>query len=183
MELYGSYTSPFARHCRIVLQQTGLSCEFAETAPRSAASPTKRVPYLQDGPLALTDSTSIVRYLRDKAKQPFLPDIQDFDRFCMVNTAADTCVNLYCLKNDGLTPESSAYLKRQSERVDAILLDLDQHAPATLNMSNDADLRAVCFLDWALFRQLISLESYSRLSALMQQSSQQPEFVQTAPKA
>lgn len=183
MELYGSYTSPFVRHCRIALMQAELPFQFAETAPRNATSPTKRVPYLQDGELALTDSASIVCYIREKAHQPFLPRVQDFDRFCMVNTAADTSVNLFCLANDGVTPESSSYLKRQSKRVDAVLTELNQHAPAGLDMNNDADLRTVCYLDWALFRKLISIEGYDRLQDLMAQARQNSLFAETAPKA
>ena len=30
MKLYGSFTSPFVRHVRIVLLETGLACEFIE---------------------------------------------------------------------------------------------------------------------------------------------------------
>ena len=51
MKLYGSFTSPFARHCRIVLLETGQACDFVETdyAASAAASPAKKVPFLQDG--------------------------------------------------------------------------------------------------------------------------------------
>ena len=31
MKLFGSYTSPYVRHCRIVLAQNGQDCEFVET--------------------------------------------------------------------------------------------------------------------------------------------------------
>lgn len=47
MELYGSYTSPFVRHCRIALLQTQQDCQFIETDAQQSAtlSPTKKVPY------------------------------------------------------------------------------------------------------------------------------------------
>ena len=38
MKLYGSYTSPFVRHCRIVLLETQQSCEFIETDQTSSAT-------------------------------------------------------------------------------------------------------------------------------------------------
>ena len=51
MKIYGSFTSPFVRHCRIVLLETGLTCEFIEVDATQSAqiSPTKKVPLLVDG--------------------------------------------------------------------------------------------------------------------------------------
>ena len=47
MKLFGSYTSPFVRHCRIVLAQHQQSYEFIPTdyAQSAQQTPTKRVPY------------------------------------------------------------------------------------------------------------------------------------------
>ena len=63
MELFGSFTSPYVRHCRVVLAHTGLDCEFVETDydQSAARSPTRRVPFLRDGDRMLTDSASILR--------------------------------------------------------------------------------------------------------------------------
>jgi len=43
LELYGSYTSPFVRHCRIALLESGLAFTFVETDQVSSAklSPTQ----------------------------------------------------------------------------------------------------------------------------------------------
>lgn len=73
MQLFGSYTSPFVRHCRIALIETGLDCEFVETdyAESARRSPTKKVPYLQDKDVMLFDSCSILKYLREKAGGTF----------------------------------------------------------------------------------------------------------------
>jgi glutathione S-transferase len=92
VELFGSFTSPYVRHCRIVLAESGQNCDFVETdyAQSAAKSPTRRVPFLRDADLMLTDSTSILRYLREKAGQPFFPELIDFDFFLLVNTALDT---------------------------------------------------------------------------------------------
>lgn len=182
MQLFGIPNSPFVRHCRIVLQQSGIACDFVETSTTKATSPTKRVPYLQDGDLHLTDSASIVRYLREKAGEAFLPEIRDYDRFCLVNTAADTCVNLFVLSRDGVTPETSAYMKRQRDRVESILQLFDQEQ-GELRLNNDADLRLMCYLDWALFRDLINIDRHKQLTAWLERARQQPEFVATAPVA
>ena len=91
MKLFGSYTSPYVRHCRIVLARNGQDCRFVETDYEQSAelSPARRVPFLYDDKLMLTDSASILRYLREKAGQPFFPDIRDYDLFLLVNTAMD----------------------------------------------------------------------------------------------
>jgi glutathione S-transferase len=73
MKLYGSYTSPFVRHCRIALIETGLAFDFIETDQTGSAakSPTKRVPFLEDGNIFLTDSSSILKHIREKTGHTF----------------------------------------------------------------------------------------------------------------
>ena len=60
MQLYGSYTSPFVRHCRIALAQAGISFDLVETdgAQSARLSPTSKVPFLKGDGISLTDSTS-----------------------------------------------------------------------------------------------------------------------------
>ena len=57
MELFGSYTSPFVRHCRIALLETKTKFSFTETDFETSAklSPAKKVPFL----------TNIIRSFRD----------------------------------------------------------------------------------------------------------------------
>ena len=120
MKIYGSYTSPFVRHCRIALLETGIACEFVETdAVQSAQiSPTKKVPMLIDGDVTLTDSSSILRYLRKQSGTEFMDEILDFELFNMTNTVMDACVNVFFLeKFDDITAEKSSYITRQKSRL------------------------------------------------------------------
>ncbi|MDT8409520.1 MAG: glutathione S-transferase [Wenzhouxiangellaceae bacterium] len=184
MQLFGSYTSPYVRHCRIVLAQTGLQCDFVETDYSQSAeqSPAMRVPFLRDGDLLLTDSASIVRTFREKAGQAFCADIRDYDLFLLVNTAMDSTVNLFLLERDGLTPANSPYLERQRQRIDATLVHLDGQIDATaVDLTSDGVLRLGCFLSWALFRERISLERHCSLSALLDRLDTDPGFAQTHP--
>lgn len=50
MRLFGSYTSPFVRHIRTALADTGMEYEFVETdcSNSAALSPAQRVPFLHD---------------------------------------------------------------------------------------------------------------------------------------
>ena len=160
MKLYGSYTSPYVRQCRIVLAQTGMECELVETdhAQSAEQSPTCRVPFLRDVDAMLTDSASILRHLREQAGQRFFPAIEDFDFFLLVNTAMDSAVNLFLLERDGVTPASSAYLARQQRRVVQVLDELERRIDGVTDQSGDGMIRLGCFLSWALFRQRIVLE-------------------------
>ena len=183
MELYGSFTSPFVRHCRIALLEERFEFKFVETdADASAAqSPTKRVPFLKDGNIQLTDSSSILKYVREKAGKPFLNDLQDYERYCLVNTVLDSCVNLFMLERHGLPADANAYLRRQSQRIESGLTELNQHPFSKQAPYSDSELRLACFLDWGLFRERIQLEEHVQLTGFLKQLNQYAPFANTSP--
>lgn len=185
MKLHGSFTSPYVRHCRIVLAQTGLECEFVETDYTQSAdqSPTCRVPFLHDGDLMLTDSASILRHFRAKTGHEFLPDIRDYDFFLMINTAMDSAVNLFLLGKDGVTPETSAALARQQRRIVQTLAEFERRVEVLADGSCDVSIRLGCFLSWGLFRQRISLDGFPRLAEFRQRFESDSVIAATHPSA
>ncbi len=184
MQLYGSYTSPFVRHCRIALLETGLDCEFiqADASVSATKSPTQKLPFLLDGELALTDSAAILRYIREKSGQAFLPDITTYDHFLLASTALDAWVVLFMLEKDGLTVESSAYLQRQRRRIDTCLAALEPLEWPAQPPYNDLHLRLGCMMDWCLFRKRMTFESYPRLSAFLASMRSYAPFADTEPR-
>lgn len=185
MKLYGSYTSPFVRHCRIVLLETDLDCEFIETdgAASAAKSPTKKVPFLEDGGLTLTDSCAIVKYLREKSGQAYCPTVIEYDRLCLVNTLLDASVNLFMLEKDGILPEQSNYLKRHVARIQSGLIEFNQMVLPVAGPYHDAELRLACFLDWVLFRERLVFDEYKNLTDFLKGAHQYPPFAKTVPFA
>ncbi|MEL0629464.1 glutathione S-transferase [Psychromonas aquatilis] len=185
MELYGSYTSPFVRHCRIALLQKNIECKFIETDAAQIAeiSPTKRVPYLTDCELTLTDSTSILTHLYEVAGEDFLSDLEDVELYHITNTMLDTCVNLLMLaKFDGITAEKSQYLTRQKSRIETSLNAINEKSLSeTLPLTN-AETRLAIFLDWAIFRNVIDIAKYPQLQKLLDLANTDSIFAQTAPK-
>lgn len=168
MKLYGSYTSPFVRHVRMVLQETQQPCEFIEIdqSGSAAKSPTQRVPFLEDGDIFLTDSASIIKYLREKSGQTFCKSAQELDQLCLVNTALDTTVNLFFLKRDGVVISQVPYLQRQAARIQTTLAELDQSAIVKIvadGQFNDAQLRLGCFMGWSKFREQIDFSPFANL--------------------
>lgn len=183
MKLYGSLTSPYVRHCRLVLAIIQQPYELVITDGASSPNATKRVPVLQHQQVQLGDSTAIIRYLRELADQPFLPWVQDLDRFCLLNSLLDTQVNVFLLAKDGLQPGDNAYFARQQGRVQAILAELEQLSFDPRDPSDDVSLRLGAILDWCLYRQLFSLAPFPKLLAFWQAIVAQPYFQQTQPPA
>jgi len=183
MKLFGSFTSPFVRHVRIVLLETGLPCEFIETDQTSSAikSPTKRVPFLEDGDIFLTDSSSIIKYLREKIGQTFCNSAKEQDEFCLANTALDTTVNLFFIKRDGVDIQAVPYLQRQAARIESTLaelnrLDLPLCAPYT-----DAQLRLACYIGWCKLRKQVDFSPYPNLEGFYLAVLDYPHFQSTQP--
>lgn len=183
MKLYGSYTSPFVRHVRIVLLETGISCDFIETDQAGSAvkSPTQRVPFLEDGDVFLTDSASITKYLREKAGQSYCKTAQELDDVCLVNTLMDATVNLFFIQRDGVDISGVPYLQRQAARIQSTLAELNQQSwPATAPY-NDAQIRLACFIGWAKLRKQIDFSLYPNLDAFFASANQHPHFQATQP--
>lgn len=183
MKLYGSYTSPFVRHCRIVLLETNQSFEFVETdqAGSAAKSPTKRVPFLEDDKIFLTDSSSILKYLREKAGNSFCQTAAELDQFCLVNTALDTTVNLFFIKRDGVDIETIPYLQRQAARIQSTLAELNQLTLPSAAPYNDAQLRLACFIDWAKFRKQLDFSAFENLERFYKGVLEYSYFKETQP--
>tara|TARA_R110001583_G_scaffold19176_1_gene75377 strand:- start:14492 stop:15058 length:567 start_codon:yes stop_codon:yes gene_type:complete len=184
MKIYGSYTSPFVRHCRIALLEANITCEFIEIdAVQSAQiSPTKKVPLLVDGDITLTDSSSILRYLRKKSGAGFMEDSLDFELFNMTNTVMDACVNIFFLeKFDNIMAENSIYLTRQKERVLSGLEALNQFELSAQLPLSDGLIRLACFLDWGIYRDRIELKRLTNLTRLLDVARTDKNFIKTAP--
>lgn len=183
MKLYGSFTSPFVRHVRIVLLETGLPCEFIETDQAGSAvkSPTKRVPFLEDGDTFLTDSSSIIKYLREKAGQGFCETARELDEFCLVNTALDTTVNLFFIKRDGVDIQAIPYLQRQAARIDSAVSELNALTLPTAAPYTDAQLRLVCYIGWCKLRKQVDFSGYTNLEEFYTAALKYPHIHTTQP--
>jgi glutathione S-transferase len=183
MELFGSYTSPYVRHCRVVMMQLGQPFTLVETdyATSAQRSPTKGVPFLRDGDRFLTDSSTILQYARHKAGQAFLADIEDCQRFHLATTGLEAAVNVFLLEKDGITPAQSPYLERQASRVKSVLETLEADKLEIVRSATDSALRVACFLGWALFRKRITLGPYPGLASFFERAQRIPHFAETAP--
>ena len=183
MKLYGSYTSPFVRHCRIALLETQLACEFIETDQTGSAaqSPTKRVPFLEDDDIFLTDSSSILKYIREKAGATFLSNATEFDKFAMINTALDATVNLFFLARDGVDLQAYEYTRRQTARIESSLEELNAFTLPMQAPYSDVELRLACYLFWGMLRKRITIDNHKNLQQFLSGINNYQPFAKTAP--
>lgn len=185
MILFGSYTSPYVRHCRIALNTAGLEYTFTEAdyAASDRGSPTKKVPFLEDGDLKLTDSSSILLYIKQKNGEAGFVDVNDFELYALVNTTMDSEINIFLLtKEEGVA--ASGYIKRQRARVQSGLAHLNflmESADIKEHQYTDGQLRLACLLDWGLFRQRFSLDEYPALQQFLSTIQTWDAFKSTEP--
>lgn len=181
MKLFGNNISPYVRMCRIAFLEEDIAYEFIETSPQSSEqqTPTKKIPFLQDHNITLTDSATIIRYIREKSGKSYLGQLQDFETFCLINTSMDACINVFLLERDGITAEQSPYLKRQTARVESIFNELNKLTLAKTAPYNDIEIRLACYIDWGLYRDRISLHGHSNLLNFMAGIKTYPPFIAT----
>lgn len=184
MELFGSTTSPFVRHCRIALEQAKQEYKLSivDYATSAKESPAQKMPYLRDGQTLLTDSASIVMYARSQNASPFPASVSDYEIFTLASTIADTAVNIFLLEKDGITSTQSAYLKRQEERMSTALAALDTLIEPEKALSTDGHIRTACLVDWILFRERADLTPYTKLLQLIAHASEDPMFEASNPR-
>lgn len=183
LTLFGSFTSPFVRHCRIALLESGLPFEFQETNydQSYAQSPTKRVPYLRDDDLSFYDSSAILHHLRQKSGRPFLSTPAETELYATANTLLDTGVNIFLLEREGIDERQAPYIQRQKDRVFTCLKALDAVDLSFEDNPSDPIWRIVCALAWAEYRKRFSFSEFGNLSLLMDRVAPISVFKQTAP--
>ena len=183
IKLFGSLTSPYVRHCRIVLLDNQNAFEFieADTAMRDQITPTLKVPYLEHDGLRLHDSHSIVQYCRSLAGQSAFPEITDLDYFLLASTVLETGINILQLKRSGLSADAVPFLKRQNLRLNSLLQALETLSEARPWQWNDATIRAACMIRWIEMREYNDFSDYPALRNLHTQALAQPNFAATEP--
>ncbi len=182
MKLYGSYTSPYVRHCRIALIQGKMDWQFVEIDASESAerTPTKKVPFLHDGDIRLTDSCSILKYVREKSARHFFKDTHDYDLFCMANTVLDTSMNLFQLDRDGIDLTQGTYFGRQKQRIESALDALNDTVSRADRSLTDGVLRLACLLEWGLFRHRFDLDTRKGLRQVIVLANEEAAFSSTA---
>ncbi len=164
--LYGSKTSPFVRRIRILLEN--IPYEFKEVnifegqdaVDLNKINPINQIPVLVDGDNTIWDSRQVFNYLNSLHRFQNM-DWQDENLLTAIDGAMNAGVALLLMKRSGIkTDEPLMYVQRQKERMESVL---DFLKPFIMDQGLKSwDFHTIsiyCFLDWALFRGMINIDT------------------------
>lgn len=185
MQLFGSLTSPFVRHCRIALAEGPGKWEMviADYDYSAAHSPSKKVPFFRDDETFLSDSSAILAEIRRRQQRPFLESARDWEIYTTATTCLDAAINIFLFERHGVKVHDVAYLGRQADRVASTLDYLVRLGVGFSEQPSDAQLRVACLLDWARFRQRFDVSDWPQLAQILHDANQYDRFKNTAPPA
>ncbi|WP_293756704.1 glutathione S-transferase family protein [uncultured Paraglaciecola sp.] len=193
LKLYGSTTSPYVRRLRIWLANTDhefINLQiFSEQDRRllAAKNPTMKIPMLEDVTNDVTrvifDSRIIYRYLTDKFDDPLLSWEQE-NQLTLIDSANDSLVQMFILSNSDIQPdEDKLYFKLQKERVNAVLVHLNEMVAKQQFASwNYPAVCLYCLVDWIEFRNLHNMQGLTDLLAFHDDNVQRIEVTATDPR-
>jgi len=189
MKLYGSVPSPYVRRIRMLL--ANVDFEFVDMqiftpddrALLTSINPILKVPMFTDGDDVIFDSRVIFRYLAEKYELPKLSWHEE-NLLSVIDGINDSIVQMFILKRSDIdVTEDRLYFNIQNERIsqsfDFLVKalaegDFDQwHYPAICLYS---------LLDWALFRELMTLDAYPTLVEFMAANKERAEVTATDPR-
>jgi glutathione S-transferase len=193
LKLYGSTTSPYVRRLRIWLANTDhefINLKIFSEQDRqllAAKNPTMKIPMLEDVTDDVTrgifDSRIIYRYLTDKFDDPLLSWEQE-NQLTLIDSANDSLVQMFILSNSDIQPdEDKLYFKLQKERVNAVLVHLNEMVAKQQFASwNYPAVCLYCLVDWIEFRNLHNMQGLTDLLAFHDDNVQRIEVTATDPR-
>lgn len=184
--IYGSKTSPFVRRIRVLLEHT--SHDFKEVnifegqdaIELNKLNPVNQIPVLVDGENTIWDSRVIFNYLNSIHRFQNM-DWQDENILTAIDGALSSGVSLLLMKRSGIPiSEPLMYVNRQKERIESVLNYLSSYIQGDgLKEWNFHTISIYCFLDWALFREIISLEHRPECRTFLETHKTKQILIQT----
>ena len=164
-QLYGSKTSPFVRRIRVLLETTPYDFKEMNIFEAQGAlelnkiNPINQIPVLIDGENTIWDSRQIFNYLNSIHRFQNM-DWNDENFLTAIDGAMNAGVSLLLMKRSGIDTDGPfMYVLRQKERMESIL---DYLKPYLLDKGlkewNFHTISLYCFLDWAVFREIIKID-------------------------
>jgi glutathione S-transferase len=168
IRLYGSFTSPFVRRIRFIAQALELTYEQIDTMTERGQeelrkrTPIWKVPYVEIDDVKIWDSHAILDYMfgRYGTGSIRIPEGEEKWRESnlvhAIDAAVESAINVFYLGKDGILPSQSAYLKKQTDRVDSILkwvrAELRDNFFTGVKSIGLSELALYTSLDWMRFR-------------------------------
>lgn len=183
--LVGSHTSPFVRAVRIFMHQR-ISFEFRpidylkkeDADYLLQVNPVNKIPVLLMNGKSLLDSRIIYQKLNQQFQLEKLNDEEENLLSCIYG-AMDTTINLFMMKRFGVDiNQSNNYFDRNHARIENLLTHLEKNSAAFSSWKFPSML-LYSYLEWATFREMISLDSYSQLKNFLETHKNQADVIAT----
>jgi glutathione S-transferase len=183
--LVGSHTSPFVRAVRIFMHQR-IAFDFKpiDYLKKEDAdfllqvNPVNKIPVLLANGKSLLDSRIIYQKLNQHFKIENLNDEEENILSCVYG-AMDTTINLFMMKRFGIDiHQSNSYFDRNHARIQNLLEHLEKNSNLFSSWKFPSML-LYSYLEWATFRQMISLDSYSQLKKILETHKNQADVIAT----
>jgi glutathione S-transferase len=197
MKLYGSLTSPYVRRIRFIALELGVPFSIIDTmteegqAELRKKNPLWKVPYAELEATKIWDSHAITDYLLETSGPgPFrltsqTDRWQESNLIYAMDGALDSGINLFYLGKDGVTSETSVYIKKQKDRISSVILYLKAQLKEDFFFPGPklgrAEINFFTVIDWLRFREVYPVAEDPILTGFLAKHSQNPNWEKTAP--
>ncbi len=163
--LLGSQTSPFVRRIRMLMENVPYEFkemnifETEDALTLNKVNPVNQIPVLLDGDTKIWDSRQIFNYMNLIHKMHNMT-WEDENTLTAIDGAMSSGVTLLLMKRSGMQiDEPFMFVNRQKERLESVLDYLKPYIEKDgLTEWNFITMSIYCFLDWALFRNIIQID-------------------------
>jgi glutathione S-transferase len=148
-------------------------------------NPLNQIPVLVDGEQNIWDSRVIFNHLNSKHHFQKM-GLDEENLLTAIDGAMNSGVSLLLMKRSGInTNEPFMYVQRQKERIESVLDYLKPFIQDRgLKTWDFHSMSLYCFLDWATFRELISIEHRPDCQNFLKHYQEKPILISTQiPKA
>lgn len=183
--LIGSLTSPYVRKLRLFLHQKPYTfktvdlLKIEEREHLKTINPIGKIPVLIHQGKPLFESRVIYRYLNQLLKLERELTLEQENTLSIIDGLMDATILLFLMNREGISITQDPplpFVNRQRERIKLLLTELSKVNFAEWNF---VTMSLYAYLDWAQFRNMISLESYPILKNFHQKFSNAPGVNET----
>ena len=192
-QLFGSYTSPFARKIRLLLMNEPINEMKFEFTPINyfeeagnkllrEKSPFNQLPVLMDGDQAIYESRVMFNYLAQKYKLKAL-SIAEENILSAIDTCLSSAINLFSLEKGGIDIHSGQnyFIEREKNRIPSLLnyiTDWTRQQKPEVNW-NYLTMSLYSALVWMEFRKVYNLKEHPEMKLFLARFKNCPSVKET----
>lgn len=192
--LHGTPASHFTRKLRILLSEIGIQYEFVRTpsvlslnCDDYGRNPLLRVPFFEDGDVAMWESDSIARYVARKYDPAdrftvLSESVQDANIQSVINSTMSNEVVLLLTERSGGDITGIPYMQKLDSAIHSGLAYLEEVVTKREASYDYRDISLICLWDHLVHNQWKGLEQYPRIQAHVSRFAVRPAVAASTPR-